>query len=269
MKHTYKTILFTLVTALLISSCSKIAGKGGTSSIQGKVNGSTFIGNSINPAESELTTVICTHADGVGGSILDNSDYFLLNTPTGGTLYYVWYENTNWLGQDPGLSGRTGIKVTYSNNESNITIANNTMVAINAVANVDFTASVNADIVSIQNNETGEVADADDVNTPFVIDTQNQGKAETYDADYQASGPIVDERVYIIYGAEDFYSEAVRTDEKGSYQFKGLTKGDYRIFAFSVDTSSTGGLLHQVEVSASIEKNKTVTEAPTLTIIKQ
>jgi energy-converting hydrogenase Eha subunit B len=269
MKYTYKAISFALVTVLFFSSCSKTEGKGGTSSIQGEVNGASFLGNSINPAENELTTVICAHADGVGGSILDNSDYFLLNTPTGGVLYYVWYENTNWLGQDPGLSGRTGVKVTYSNNESNVTIANNTMTAINAVAGIDFTASVDADVVTIENNDPGGVVDADDVNTPFVIDTQNQGKTETYDNDYQADGPVVDERVYIIYDEEDFYSEAVRTDENGNYQFKGLTKGDYLVFAFSLDTVSTGGLLHQVEVSASIEKNKTVIEAPTLTIVKQ
>lgn len=268
MKHTYKAIAFALVSTLALSSCSKTEGKGGTSSIQGEVNGITLIGNSGNIAEKEITTVICTHADGVGGSILDNSDYFLLNTPNGGPLYYVWYENTNWLGQDPGLSGRTGIKVTYSNSQSNVTIANNTMTAINTIASADFTATINSDIVTIENNSTGEVVDADDVNTPFVIDTQNQGKGATSGSGSQVSGPIIDERVYIIYGEEDFYSESVRTDENGKYQFTGLTKGDYRVFSFSLDTVSAGGLLHQIEVAASIDKNKTVTEAPVISIVK-
>ncbi|MCH2229114.1 MAG: hypothetical protein MK105_02125 [Crocinitomicaceae bacterium] len=268
MRHLLKVFTCFIFASTILIACSKTAGKGGTSSIKGEVNGVTLSGGNGNLAEKERTTVICNHADGIGGSILDNSDYFLLNTPEGGTLYYVWYENTNWLGQDPGLSGRTGIKVTYSNNDSNSTLASNTMTAINLIAGSDFTVSLNNDILTIENTIAGEVVDADDVNTPFVIDTENQGKAATIGNSIQTSGAIADERVYLIYGDEDFYSETVRTDENGKYQFTGLTKGNYRIFAFSLDTTTAGGLLHQVEVEASISKNKSISEAPSITIIR-
>ena len=108
-------ILFSLALIFFTIGCKKVAGPGGNSSIKGNVQG-TFIGNN-NPAEKEVTSIICNHANGVSGSILDNSDYFLINTPGNSTNYYVWYENTNWLGQDPALQGRTAIKVTYSNSE--------------------------------------------------------------------------------------------------------------------------------------------------------
>jgi hypothetical protein len=263
----YKTIMITALGLFALTACNKVEGPGGTSSITGKVNGKIITSSNGGTAEAEVTTVICSHADGVDGSILDNSDYFLLNTPAGGTNYYVWYENTNWLGQDPNLSGRTGIKVTYSNNESNVTIANNTAAAITTVAGMDFTVTVSNDILTIVNITVGQVVDADDVNTPFVIDVTNQGKGIGEGTTYSIEGPIADERVFLIYGEEDFYSESVRTDAAGNYQFKGLTKGNYRVFAFSIDTLNPSEFLIQKEVSAEITENKQVVSALSLYIV--
>lgn len=267
MRKVYKLLLVTGVTMLALTSCKKVEGPGGTSSITGNVTGKIMSGSSGKNAEAEVTTVICSHADGVDGSILDNSDYFLLNTPAGGTNYYVWYENTNWLGQDPGLSGRTGIKVTYSNNESNVTIAANTAAALIAGASADYTVTVDNDILTITNKVVGESVDADNANTPFSVDVANQGKAASSGSSSSIEGPIADERVYLIYGDEDFYSESVRTDVDGNYQFKGLTKGNYRIYAFSIDTNSNG-LLVQQEVSAEIVNKKEVVTAPSIQIVK-
>ncbi|MDX2359311.1 MAG: carboxypeptidase-like regulatory domain-containing protein [Crocinitomicaceae bacterium] len=267
MKRITSIIGILLGGAILLSSCQK-EGPGGTSSISGNVSGEIITGNSGGSAEKEVTTVICTHANGIDGSILDNSDYFLLNTPDGGTYYYVWYENTNWLGQDPSLSGRTGIKVTYSNNDSNLTIAGNTAVQIAAIAGTDFTVEVINDIVTITNTAVGEVPDADEVNTPFIVDVANQGKSAAGGSSSTIEAPIADERVYIIYGDEDTYSESVRTDADGNYQFKGLTKGDYTVFAFSVNTSDPNGLLMQVEQAVTITDNKQVVTAPELTIVQ-
>ena len=252
--------------AVLFSSCKKVEGPGGTSSITGNLSG-VISGNSDSEPEQEITTVICTHADGIGGSILDNSDYFLLQTPNGGTSYYVWYENTNWLGQDPGLSGRTGIKVTYSNTESNVTIAANTAAAITASASSDFIVSVTNDIVTLTNTLVGEVTDADDVNTPFAIDVSNQGKGGSSGGS-STSGPMADERVYLIYGEEASYSESVRTDASGNYQFKGLTRGTYTVYAFSIDVLSPTLETIQVEVEATITEKKQVATAPALTIVQ-
>lgn len=257
-------ILSGLILVSLAFGCKKVAGPGGTSSIKGNVQG-TFIGSN-NAAEQEVTSIIINHANGVSGSILDNSDYFLLNTPGNTTNYYVWYENTNWLGQDPALQGRTAIKVTYSNSESNVTIATNTAAAILAIAGGDFDVVRTNDVVVVTNKTAGEVSDANDVNTPFVIDILNQGKNAS-SASNSYTGPVVDERVYIVYGDEDFYGEDVRTDAQGNYQFIGLAKGNYRVFTYSIDTLSSNFTLKQIETSVEITKNKEVVSTPNLNVV--
>lgn len=266
MKFNYIFVLASAI-ALSTASCKKVEGPGGTSSITGTLTGKILQGNS-GEARAEVTHVIVTHANGVDGSILDNSDYFLLNTPNGGTNYYVWYENTNFPGQDPGLSGRVGIKVTYSNNESNILIATNTVTAIQNAASADFSISRSGDILTITNLLVGEVADADEVNTPFIVDVATQGRSATGGTTLSEEVPIADERIYLIFGEEDFYSESVRTDENGQFQFKGLTRGDYRVYALSVDTlSATEGMIRS-EVAVSITEKKQVVDAGSLSIIK-
>lgn len=248
-------------------SCKKVEGTGGSSSITGTLVGQTIQG-SASAAKNEVTHVTVTHANGIDGSILDNSDYFLLNTPNGGTYYYVWYENTNFPGQDPSLIGRTGIKVTYSNSESNVLIATKTATAIQSIANADFSVSRVEDILTITNLTIGEVPDAEEVNTPFIVDVAVQGKSAIGSSSLSAKGPMADERVYLIYGDEDFYSEDVRTDENGKFQFKGLTRGDYRVFALTVDTLSANGQMIRSELSTSITDKQQVVNAGELSIIK-
>ncbi|MCJ8289958.1 MAG: hypothetical protein HRT58_09870 [Crocinitomicaceae bacterium] len=261
--------IFILASILTVgfTSCKKVEGPGGSSSITGTLKGKTIQGSS-GSAKFEVTHVITTHANGVDGSILDNSDYFLLNTPNGGTYYYVWYENTNFLGQDPNLAGRTGIKVTYSNSESNVSIATNTLTAIQSMASADFSASRVGDIITLTNLEIGEVPDADEVNTPFIVDVATQGKSVTGSSSLSAEALVADERIYIIYGDEDFYSESVRTDENGMFQFNGLTRGDYLVYAFSIDTLSSTGQMTRSELSASITGKKQVVDAGQLMIVK-
>ena len=188
----YTSIAF--ITLFTLFSCKKVEGPGGNSSITGTVKGQYIIG-STSEARAEVTEITVTHADGVDGSILENSAYFLLNTPNGGTYYYVWYENTNFPGQDPNLVGRTGIKVTYSNSESNVLIATNTAAAIQSIAGADFTVSRVADIVTVTNTSVGEVPDAEEVNTPFIVDVALQGKSAGSASTLTPMGPIVDERV--------------------------------------------------------------------------
>jgi hypothetical protein len=49
---------------------------------------------------------------------------------------------------------------------------------------------------------------------------------------------LPDERVFIIYGDEDdTYDDDMRTSFDGSYEFKYLQEGTYRIFAYSIDTT--------------------------------
>ncbi len=50
-------------------------------------------------------------------------------------------------------------------------------------------------------------------------------------------GYVAGERVYIIYGSGTEVGDDVRTSYDGSYQFKYLTKGHYKVFVNSLDTT--------------------------------
>jgi len=65
-----------------------------------------------------------------------------------------------------------------------------------------------------------------------------------------------EQRVYIIYGDNEVYSDDMRTHYNGSYRFDNLRKGTYHIFAYSKDSTQTSpsGLVHvmkTVEITAN------------------
>lgn len=83
-----------------------------------------------------------------------------------------------------------------------------------------------------------------------------------------------EEDVYIIYGADhSTYDDDFKCSFDGSYEFSQLRKGDYRLFAYSDDTT---GLSEQmidpnrpkipVFVRASITSNKSEVTAPDIII---
>ncbi|MBP9198012.1 MAG: hypothetical protein KBF35_10115 [Saprospiraceae bacterium] len=80
--------------------------------------------------------------------------------------------------------------------------------------------------------------------------------------------PSVDEDVFIIYGDESTtFDDDVKTSYDGTYEFKYLQKGKYRIFAYSEDStgraSGTAGSFFRPDVPIFIDveitsKNQTV-----------
>ena len=69
-----------------------------------------------------------------------------------------------------------------------------------------------------------------------------QGKVYGTDFDNQqrvaiSRGYVAGERVYLIYGNGTEVGDDVRTSYDGSFQFKYLTKGHYKIFVNSLDTT--------------------------------
>jgi hypothetical protein len=69
-----------------------------------------------------------------------------------------------------------------------------------------------------------------------------------------ASYPIADQDVYIIYGAENtFYDDDIKTSYDGSFEFRYLRKGTYKIFVYEDCNSCPSGkkeVLRQVEIKA-------------------
>jgi hypothetical protein len=72
-----------------------------------------------------------------------------------------------------------------------------------------------------------------------------KGKVWAVDYDNTFYRPItegyaVDERVYIIYGNGTTPNDDVRTGPDGSFEFRFLNKGHYRVYVNSLDTAGKG-----------------------------
>ncbi len=94
--------------------------------------------------------------------------------------------------------------------------------------------------------------------------------------DYNASFTVFireyyaqDQRVYIIYGDDQVYSDDFRTDFNGWYEFRFLRPGQYRLFTYSKD-STLQSPTQQVPVFAevTIPSGASVVNAPDLVIFE-
>ena len=86
--------------------------------------------------------------------------------------------------------------------------------------------------------------------------------------------PSKDEKVYIIYGEDDnLYDENFNTSFDGSYEFKYLQKGKYRLFVYSKDSTGakTTGMLSSVKipiiVNVEVKSNGSTVEVPDMIIL--
>ena len=83
-----------------------------------------------------------------------------------------------------------------------------------------------------------------------------------------AEYPLIDERVYIIYGDNNIYDDDFKTDYDGWYKFDELKKGTYTIFAYEpCDTCEEE--VKPVFLDLEIEKNSDMKEAPILYLQKR
>ena len=243
MRQTF--ILLCLI--ILISSCKKIEGPGGTSSIRGKLSGQDY-----SFGDKEITTISFTT-----GATVEHGDYWLLNSTDSSKLYYIYYTNPTWISSaDPQLQGRIGVPVSFNYSDSNLEIAQRTLDSLQQLSGLPFSLSLTQDILTITSNANGEVVDADDYSTPFTVDVSNQGSPGVVGNSFGRGG----ERVYIIYGQNEYSSNSVRTDENGLFSFEGLQKGNYTIYALSEDTLQNGKF-NRVSKSIQITDKKQIIDA--------
>lgn len=50
---------------------------------------------------------------------------------------------------------------------------------------------------------------------------------------YETEYYIAEQRVYIVFGDDDFYSDEIRTDYEGKFKFSYLYAGDYTVYTYS------------------------------------
>jgi hypothetical protein len=72
--------------------------------------------------------------------------------------------------------------------------------------------------------------------------------------------------VFIIYGDDKSVSNRVRTSYDGVYEFRYLRKGEYKIFAYSKDSTLMTNSVVPVIKEVTIDDNKSEVEVPDLII---
>lgn len=75
--------------------------------------------------------------------------------------------------------------------------------------------------------------------------------------------------VYIIYGGTNsYYDDKITTSYDGSFEFRYLRKGDYKIFVYSQDVDGSGntGSIEPVFSSATLSKNNETVDVGTIEI---
>jgi hypothetical protein len=141
----------------------------------------TFSFNNITQGTIGLkeTTQITTVADTAGSLV---GKYFSIDAIP--YDYYVWYENGGSpLIGDPAITGRRGLQVTYTTNDSANTIASLTKTAIenSGAFTVEFVGSPATNVISVTNIDEGAVSDVIDgggspaLETGFTFGVTQQG----------------------------------------------------------------------------------------------
>jgi hypothetical protein len=223
MKSLITASIIGLSSVLILTSCEKVAGPGGTSAIRGNV-----VGLKNNLGESEVIEITVMH-----GLNVEHGDYFLVNGDGNNNRYYIWYNNPTWVSNgDPNLTGRTGIQVDFNYSDSNTDIATNTAAAMNAVLSAEFTIEVNGDILTLTSKNHVNLSDADNGSSNFNVDVANQGKDDQFGTEIA----IADEHVYLIYADGTTFNETARTGANGEFTFEGLQVGKYKVYALTQDT---------------------------------
>lgn len=79
--------------------------------------------------------------------------------------------------------------------------------------------------------------------------------------DYGTDAALSGQRVYIIYGDDNVYSDNMQTSENGAFEFNYLRPGNYSIFTYSTDSN---GAEHAVKTEVVLGKNEDKTIDPIL-----
>lgn len=144
------------------------------------------------------STNITTVAD-VANSL--NGTYFLLDSASG-NKFYVWFETTTAV--DPMISGRIGIKVSLTIGDSANTVASKLKDRL-SIQLEDFTVTVLANVVTVENFIFGEVTDPVDFGTGFTFTVTVQGRGEKVTNEISSLNAIAG-NLFVSSGTADYFS---------------------------------------------------------------
>lgn len=208
-----KMSIITAITILLATSCSQDEGVGGNSHIRGKLmvnyyndDFSQLLSSEPLPAQDEDLFLIFGEDSVVGEktSTSYTGDFEFEYLWPGNYKLYYYSEDTL-----PSLSDKIDTKIVRE-----ITLAKNETATLN-------------DLIIYKSLEWNE-------GTSTISGT-------VYLKNYKKDGtvkyivPAQEQEIYITYGNHKFYDERIRTSSDGTFVFKNLIKGSYRIFMYSED----------------------------------
>jgi hypothetical protein len=100
------------------------------------------------------------------------------------------------------------------------------------------------------------------------------GKLTAYDYNAEFTSlkgiyPAADEDVYLIYGSDRSYSQRVRSNYNGIYEFKYMRPGDYKVYVYSKDSTLTlPSGIYAITADVKIDGNKQTVEVAELKIFR-
>ncbi|GEM_PF-351412 len=84
----------------------------------------------------------------------------------------------------------------------------------------------------------------------------------------QGSYPAADEDVYIVYGSGDDVSDDTKTGPGGTFEFRFLTKGDYKVFVYTEDPLAYPSGVKPVEKKVVLPSNRSTADVGELIIYR-
>jgi len=225
----YAVFLVCILTCLVVISCEKAEGLGGTGSISGIIS-EQFYNDDFSlqiyekPAVDEEVYIVFGDEKGLGSRARTNH----LGQFTFKFLYPGQYE-VFFLSEDSASALGLDVERTFTvelDRGQDLDLGK--LVKLNALDFDDGTAMIKGRVKEINYVDASTWPD-------LVIEN-------TYDA--------TEQEVYLTYGEHTFYDERIRTQHDGTFEFGGLIPGDYLIFLYSDDvTRESEKVIRSFEVS--------------------
>ena len=159
---------------------------------------------STHDAVAEITNITCFKQ-----STLSGGEYFYISNTA--TDFYVWFDLDNGS-SDPAISGRTGVEIDVTTDDSASTIATAVKTAIDALT--DLSATVSGATVTVTNDSTGAVKSiALDVDSGVLINVTTDGQGAVL-------SPVFDDSYHIY--LHDYAKAMLLIDDRrdGSYHLQ-------------------------------------------------
>lgn len=149
------------------------------------------------------------------GSDIETGTYLLLNSANNQNLYYLWF-NKGGQGGDPMLSGRTGIEVEITENDTDAEVASAIVDAFNGIT--DFEVSSSDEEVEIECVVSGITDDAIDVTSGLTVTTEVLGATTPINPVNSIRGVVFNERLILAFSGLGNKMIVFNPDENEKYR---------------------------------------------------